>query len=214
MQFYRFIASLEHILFRTEYQHLVSLGCPFPSINLCELTREYVSLYGSLPDLNQLVMYQYVPCLDECEYGLCINEAVPVLVHSIKTYGIFLPCKIMYLFHIHHAFSGEYPPLEEFLSEHVGQDMSGLQNQLMSQQVDEFWQNQSSGLARNHFPSRTLNEPLHENCAICQEKMDTGQQVITLPCMHTFHTKQDGCSGIEEWYTKINSCPLCKTKLS
>jgi hypothetical protein len=218
MQFYRFFASFDQIFYRAEYAHIVSLECVTPNYQLCQLVRDYTSLYGSLPSLEQLVMYNYVPCLDECDYGLNIDEAVPVLIHGIKTYGIFLSCKFMYLFHIHRAFEGVYPRLEDLLLQVFEQDedqpVSAFQNQLnqsMSHQVDEFWKTQSSGLKKDHFPSRVLSETHSENCAICQEKMEKGQPVITLPCMHTFHASQDGCSGIEEWYTKINSCPLCKT---
>lgn len=207
MQFYRFAFSLEQFLFREESQHLVSQGCELPSIILCQLVREYGNVYHEFPSLEQLVMYQYVPCMDECEYIIEMEQAIPILVEGIKRYHILLPCSYVYAFHVFSCIEGRFPRLDEIsIPSH---DM----NHTMTQHVDEFWSNQSSGLARDHFPSRIVSTPTDDSCAICQESIKEGESVITLPCMHTFHSKQDSCNGIEEWYTKVNCCPLCKSKL-
>ena len=42
-------------------------------------------------------------------------------------------------------------------------------------------------------------------CCVCLEDVSKGQQVRTLPCLHTFHA---GCA--EEWLKKKKLCPLCQ----
>merc|ERR1712129_370833 len=42
-------------------------------------------------------------------------------------------------------------------------------------------------------------------CTVCLEDIERGQQVRTLPCLHTFHA---GCA--EEWLKKKKLCPLCQ----
>ena len=42
-------------------------------------------------------------------------------------------------------------------------------------------------------------------CTVCLEDVERGQQVRTLPCLHTFHA---GCA--EEWLKKKKLCPLCQ----
>lgn len=43
------------------------------------------------------------------------------------------------------------------------------------------------------------------NCTICLEDFESGQQMRTLPCFHSFHA---GC--VEEWLEKNRVCPICQ----
>ena len=207
MQYYRFVFSIEQLLYRSEYQYLVQQGCRNPSLYLCTLVHEYRTIYGSMPTLTNLVIYQYTPC--DCEHYLPMDIAIPILVHGFQEYGLLFPCYIVYQFYIYYISEGIYPSLEDIMEV----DIQTLVNQSMGQQTEDFWNSQSSGLSKTHFPSKQLSKNLSENCAICQEEMKEGEYVITLPCNHTFHAKQDGCNGIEEWYTKVSNCPLCKEPL-
>ena len=59
-----------------------------------------------------------------------------------------------------------------------------------------------------------LKSDMKDRCCICQDDMITGQEVVTLPCMHSFHTvfhtNENECMGIESWLEKSRECPLCK----
>ena len=43
------------------------------------------------------------------------------------------------------------------------------------------------------------------SCCVCLEDVCPGDQVRTLPCLHTFHS---ACA--EEWLRKKKVCPLCQ----
>ena len=45
-------------------------------------------------------------------------------------------------------------------------------------------------------------------CVICLGEFFIGEEVMTLPCFHFFHTK---C--INEWYKYGKKCPICNTAL-
>ena len=49
-----------------------------------------------------------------------------------------------------------------------------------------------------------LPEELRQ-CCVCLDDVEVGQQVRTLPCLHTFHAQ---CA--EEWLGKKKVCPLCQ----
>lgn len=51
----------------------------------------------------------------------------------------------------------------------------------------------------------TPTTKLESNCSICLESFESGQDVRTLPCFHTFHTK---CA--EDWLTQNKVCPICQ----
>jgi Ring finger domain len=212
MQYFRFIISFEQLLYREEYQHLQQQGCVHPSMYLCQLVRDYVSIYNVYPELENLILYQYTPCEETCEYIVPMEDAIQVLLHGVKTYGIIFPCNIIYHFHIHHFIEGCYPSLDEILTNDYS--VHEQMTQVMNQNVNEFWNSQSSGLPKDHFTPTLVTHAYEEYCAICQESMKEGEYVITLPCKHTFHSQKEGCNGIEEWYTKMDTCPLCKHKLT
>jgi hypothetical protein len=54
---------------------------------------------------------------------------------------------------------------------------------------------------------------IEQTCIICQESIKKGDYVISLPCTHTFHSKQETCEGIDTWLTIKVQCPLCKIML-
>jgi len=58
------------------------------------------------------------------------------------------------------------------------------------------------------------------SCALCQETINIGEKYITLPCKddkgkilnHTFHdgSNKEICSGIGDWLSYRNTCPICR----
>lgn len=218
MQYIRFIISLEQLLYKDEYQHLIQQGCAHPNMYLCQLVRDYVSIYDEYPSLESLILYQYVPCEETCEYIIPMEDVIQIMIYGIKTYSILFPCNVIYNFHIYKFIEGRYPSLLDIVDHELHnsfqEQINQVMNQVMNQNVDEFWNTQSSGLHKDHFKSTLVTQTLDENCAICQDSMKEGEYVITLPCKHTFHSQKEGCNGIEEWYTKMDTCPLCKHKLT
>ena len=52
------------------------------------------------------------------------------------------------------------------------------------------------------------------SCAICQEQLKEGENVIKLPCegtSHFFHYDDSECPGIYPWLEVNNTCPICRT---
>ena len=63
-------------------------------------------------------------------------------------------------------------------------------------------------MSANTFVSR-LAATSPENCAICQDTMEQGEDVRTIrPCGHTFHR---GC--IDEWFNSSVRCPNCRVDI-
>lgn len=63
-------------------------------------------------------------------------------------------------------------------------------------------------MSANTFVSR-LAATSPENCAICQDTMQQGEEVRTIrPCGHTFHR---GC--IDEWFNTSVRCPNCRVDI-
>lgn len=203
--------ALNQLLFSQESALAISLyGCKrTPSLQLCSTMRNFFSTYGSWPALEELIIYQYTPCREECECALPMDMAVPVIMYGVQEYGVIFTCRITYLFHLHHFTEGRYPRDDEILS--LVQDTSSdILTDSMHQQVDEFWNKQKTDIDLSKFPSSVLTEDCGKECAICQEPCKTGQGVVTLSCDHMFHTKSDECGGIQTWLERCNTCPLCK----
>ena len=47
------------------------------------------------------------------------------------------------------------------------------------------------------------------DCCICMEEVAAGQEMKTMPCLHSFHR---GC--IDRWLKQSGICPICKHQLS
>jgi hypothetical protein len=49
------------------------------------------------------------------------------------------------------------------------------------------------------------NEDSMDNCAICTEKFNNSECIIKLSCDHSYHKEH-----ILTWFTRSNTCPLCR----
>lgn len=58
-------------------------------------------------------------------------------------------------------------------------------------------------LALEQLPVQTLMEPAKDQCAICMDKMETGEDVRRLACAHMFHA-----ACITKWLHIRPTCPL------
>lgn len=52
------------------------------------------------------------------------------------------------------------------------------------------------------------NKKKEENCVICQSDFNFGERLITLPCLHQYHTK---C--ITDWLKLKKNCPICQKEV-
>ncbi|KAL2478483.1 RING-type domain-containing protein [Forsythia ovata] len=50
-----------------------------------------------------------------------------------------------------------------------------------------------------------VDNPEQEECCICLNKPCVGEEILILPCLHTYHSK---C--IFDWLMKSKLCPLCR----
>ena len=51
-----------------------------------------------------------------------------------------------------------------------------------------------------------VEKELEDKCSICYDSMEVSQEVVELPCQHTFHT-----NCIYEYLSKYSyKCPCCK----
>jgi hypothetical protein len=196
------------LFFKKERDHLVELGCANPTLNLCSLVQEYYNMYATYPSIEELAVYQYRPCEDHCDYYVPMEYGLPILMHTIKEYGVIVTCRILYIFHVFYFTEGRYPNIAEIEAE-LDEPLSDI-TPLMHDSVDEFWRKKSSGVDIGKIPSKVLSETVPYSCAICQDEMTANQSVLQLPCSHMFHTESDTCTGIEAWLSKVDQCPLCK----
>ena len=47
-----------------------------------------------------------------------------------------------------------------------------------------------------------------DECAICREKIGSGEHTRRLPCFHVFHTHE-----IEQWLERKRECPVCRVNV-
>lgn len=52
------------------------------------------------------------------------------------------------------------------------------------------------------------NKKKEENCVICQMDFNFGERLITLPCLHQYHSK---C--ISDWLKLKKNCPICQKEV-
>lgn len=54
-----------------------------------------------------------------------------------------------------------------------------------------------------------VNKDSVTECCICMEEVSQGQEVKTMPCLHSFHS-----ACIDRWLKQSGICPICKHQLS
>lgn len=63
----------------------------------------------------------------------------------------------------------------------------------------------------SELPTYTFHPSQHgsEKCSVCLSDLQEGDQVMKLPCFHTYHK-----DCISEWLVRKAECPVCKTPIS
>ena len=78
-----------------------------------------------------------------------------------------------------------------------------------NQHIDDIcYERKNNGAALDRIiPYEYKSSP--EKCAICQDMMNCGETVVTLPCAHTFH---GNC--IYHWLRNNDDCPICRSVIN
>lgn len=56
-----------------------------------------------------------------------------------------------------------------------------------------------------NLPTHVVEQSDGEICIVCLAEMVEGEEVLALPCVHTFHP-----ACIKQWLLQSTSCPTCK----
>ena len=205
-----FFQALQTLLYEPEHCHLTELGCKVTTGATCAIVHDFYTIYGEMPTLEDLILFHFKTCMEECVYFVPFEEGITIQRHTLLEYGCFVNCYVLHFFLVFYFTEGRYPRPDEIVfedphSQHI--------TDLLHENTDEFWKNQSSGIQMDTLKKIVL-EIDRDMCAICQEPMVTGQSVIELPCAHSFHSAFSECDGLEEWIKKMDSCPLCKKSIS
>jgi hypothetical protein len=194
--------------YQEEKKYLYSLGCKKVSSNLCMILRQYRN-DTSLPSprLEDLIRYHFIPCDLNCPYYIELDYAMNLLLYTIKEWGKILSCSRLYSIILYDSVMSRYPTETELFLFEINRQITSNINHLQNEFVNE---NEEI----KHIPEPyILTKHLESNCCMCQEGLYKSQQVITLACLHTFHTESNDCIGIEKWFETSNNCPLCKEKI-
>ena len=177
-------------------------GCRKTTNELCRQLRSYRQEILPNPRIEDMVRYYFRPCEESCPYYIAYDNAVPLVIYSIREYGKILTCKSLYGIELYYITEGRYPSEFELL----------LFEQLMNLPIQELVPEERKPVrVDSYLLTKTIPDQV---CCICQEDIVMNQRVVTLPCLHTFHSKKhDGkieCLGIESWLERSDECPLCK----
>jgi len=161
-----------------------------------------------MPSLEQLVIYHYTPCHDQCENNIPFEESIQILIYGIMEYGTFFNCQTVYSFYIFQFLHGRYPRGDE-----IEQNHSQWLTEMMNLHNDDFWEHRQLEIDWTKCTKTTIQDIPSYACAICQDEFEIDSAVIKLPCSHVFHAASESCEGIEKWLSRMNVCPLCKTEI-
>jgi hypothetical protein len=200
------LRAFRTLLYQKEFNHLTTLGCKHISPQLCVIVQDFSLIYGIMPSLDELIMFHFKECSNECEYFTPLDLAMPILRHTLIEYGVFISCRLLNYFLVFHFTEDRYPRADEILDD---SEETQEWTELMHQHVDEYWQNKVSDVKIDELV-KTVAETDLDSCTICQDQIRKGQTIIQLRCDHVFHATSDECDGVEEWLKRMNACPLCK----
>ena len=215
--FFQFLQQLNSSQ-REEQYAMQTLGFRFrPTIVICGHIQRFMQHHSRFPSLSELAAQIYEPCYEDCECYVPFTESIQILEHVLVQYGFFVRCSTVHFIYMYLQFENRFPTRAELFayieeSSNSPNHISDQQiTQMMADDVEEYWNHRHSSAAP--IPSHTLSQEEHKesiSCCICQDEIKEGEQVVTLPCHHTFHSAFDQCAGIEHWIEKAGNCPLCK----
>ena len=202
---------VHYMLFRDETEQLTAIGCKKINPILCALYRTYErETRTNHPSIEEFVAFHTSVCTPSCDYHVHTEDAIPANIYAVTEYGRFLHCRSLYLFMMFTHIENRYPNEEEF---NLYEDSLTDEDDILHDEPVE------RNEILDQFQPYVLKESLPDkNCCICQESLEKNQQVITLPCFHTFHTEYKNskgeCLGIEQWLKHSKDCPLCKRSVT
>lgn len=209
--------AMEYVYFLTVFQ------CEYlPQPALCESLRDVYRMLGRLPSRDEFVLYLYQPCEDECAFDTPFEMWYALADHVIQHFGLYPRCYITYCCYQVYSELGRMPTLTEFFQE-VEQRQAPdvppeVMNEWMAQETDALWASRKAQVPLAAAPVHVAQQ--EDSCCLCLDPIAVAQPVRTLACGHTFHSNvfvagadlvaPADCEGIEAWFERCASCPLCK----
>lgn len=187
-------------------------GCKKTTTELCTQLRTYRQEILPHPRIEDMIRYYFHPCEASCPYYISYDDAIPLVIYSIREYGKIHTCKSLYAIALYVITEGRYPNEIQLLLYEQLMRVPTVSVPNMDYREPE---HRESIQFERYLVQRTIPDQV---CCICQDNIVAQQYVITLPCLHTFHSKdrlgQTDCLGIESWLERSQECPLCKKSIN
>jgi hypothetical protein len=206
--------ALEYVYFLSVFQ------CEFlPQPALCESLRDAYRLLGRLPTREEFVLFLYHPC-DPCDYDTPFDMWVTLTDHIIQQFGLRPTCYLLHCCYQAYLTHDRLPTLVEFFDEveQRGEVPPDVVNEWMARDTDEMWARRRAHVPLEVAPVQLASRD--DTCCLCLDAVTSAHPVRTLACGHTFHSNvwvagtdlapPADCEGIEMWFERCASCPLCK----
>ena len=192
---------------------------------LCKKLRLYQQNIAPQPRKEDFIRHYYKPCDQQCPYFVPIENAHSIVEHGIRELGEVVTCEKLHAMLLFQITEGRLPnALEMIMLEassqlhHTVSHFNDSAEQFRSMRMNGMSQRpvrpeqhpEEQRLDANRYPSYRLEKKIDQDCCMCQEGLLKDQMIITLPCMHSFHSQSEECIGIEKWLETSTSCPLCK----
>ena len=226
-----FSNAMNYALYDEESRYLKEVfRCRKTPQELCHKLRQYQQTIAPAPRLEDFIRHYFKPCLESCPYYIPNDICIPVVIYGIRQLGEIVQCEKLHAMVLFQITEGRYPNSMEMLLldasnrlnnvvDHINYNVQMNMGQMNMGQMNMGQMNMGQRheepvpeekLDGQRYPSYVLKNKIDQDCCMCQEELKVNQHIITLPCMHSFHSKCDECIGIEKWLETSNLCPLCK----
>lgn len=174
------------------------------------MIRRIKSESKSFPTLSQIVLHA-LEYACSCMTEFPTNELIGCVRHFFITYGTPPTCiqtrAALEFYHLHNT----WPTNEQLLF--TVERLREFTFDFNSLYHDDKKDCPTPNL--DELKPQKLNDNKENYCAICQEPINSGQDIYELkPCNHVFHSNSSQCLGshtILNWLEKNDKCPVCKS---
>jgi hypothetical protein len=218
--------AMNYAVFDQESNYLKRVfRCKKTPMELCKKLRYYQQHIAPQPRIEDFIRHCYKPCEQICPYYVGMDNAYPIVEYGIREFGEVVQCEKLHAILLFQITEGRLPNSLEMLVlaassqlSHSMSEFNDLAAQFRSVQRNERpvrppQHPEEQHLDKNRYPSYRLEKKIDQDCCMCQEGLLEQQMIITLPCMHSFHSQSEQCIGIEKWLETSTSCPLCKKQV-
>jgi len=212
-----FSNAINYALFEPESRYLREVfHCRKTPQELCYKLRNYQQTIAPAPRLEDFIRHYYKPCDESCPYYVPLDIATPVVTYGVRQLGEIVQCEKLHAMILFQMTEGRLPNSMEIMLLDASNQLNMVVNNVQSFHVNMEIYNrgeEKEPLNGQRYPSYVLQTKIDQDCCMCQEGFQINQKVITLPCMHSFHSHSEECIGIEKWLETSSLCPLCKKEV-